>query len=32
MDDCIFCKIVCGEIFFVKVYEDDEVYVFFDLG
>ncbi|EAD1539100.1 HIT family protein, partial [Listeria monocytogenes] len=25
MDDCIFCKIVRGEIPSAKVYEDDEV-------
>lgn len=32
MDDCIFCKIVRGEIPSAKVYEDDEVYAFLDLG
>lgn len=32
MDDCIFCKIVKGEIPSAKVYEDDQVYAFLDLG
>lgn len=32
MDDCIFCKIVRGEIPSAKVYEDDKVYAFLDLG
>lgn len=31
MDNCIFCKIISGEIFLLKVYEDDEVLVFFDI-
>jgi len=30
--DCIFCKIVAGEIPSVKVYENDEVYSFLDIG
>lgn len=30
MDDCIFCKIITGEIPSVKVYEDDEVLAFLD--
>lgn len=30
--DCIFCKIVNGEIFLIKVYEDDRVLVFNDLN
>lgn len=30
--DCIFCKIVSGEIPSSKVYEDDAVYAFLDLG
>ena len=29
-DDCIFCKIIKGEIKSYKVYEDDKVYAFFD--
>ncbi len=32
MDDCIFCKIVKGEIPSVKVYEDDHVYAFEDIN
>ncbi|MDB6273712.1 hypothetical protein PNT60_14465, partial [Listeria monocytogenes] len=32
MDDCIFCKIVRGEIPSAKVYEDDEVICFPQLG
>jgi histidine triad (HIT) family protein len=31
MDDCIFCKIVRGEIPCRKVYEDDEVLAFHDI-
>lgn len=30
--DCVFCKIVEGEIPSAKVYEDDDVYAFLDLG
>ena len=32
MTDCIFCKIVAGEVPSSKVYEDDDVLAFFDLG
>lgn len=32
MDDCIFCKIVKGEIPSTKVYEDDEVLAFNDIN
>ncbi|MCP3966471.1 MAG: HIT family protein [Lentisphaerae bacterium] len=32
MMDCIFCKIVAGEIPSVKVYEDDLVYAFMDIS
>ncbi|WP_163654433.1 HIT family protein [Listeria sp. PSOL-1] len=32
MEDCIFCKIMNGEIPSAKVYEDEEVYAFLDLG
>jgi len=32
MDDCIFCKIVKGEIPSAKVYEDDTVYAFLDIA
>ena len=31
MEDCIFCKIISGEIPSAKVYEDDAVYVFLDI-
>lgn len=31
MDDCIFCKIVAGEIPSKKVYEDDDLYAFHDI-
>lgn len=31
MDDCLFCKIVRGEIPSKKAYEDDEVLVFHDI-
>ena len=31
MDDCLFCKIVRGEIPSRKVYEDDEVFAFHDI-
>ena len=32
MEDCIFCKIVKGEIPSFKVYEDDKVYAFGDIN
>ncbi len=32
MDECIFCKIAAGEIPAEKVYEDDAVVAFRDLG
>ena len=32
MKDCIFCKIINGEIPSKKVYEDDKLYVFLDLN
>lgn len=32
MDNCIFCKIVRGEIPCKKVYEDDEVFAFQDIN
>ncbi|MDX8045716.1 HIT family protein [Gracilibacillus sp. S3-1-1] len=31
-DDCIFCKIVAGEIPSAKVYEDDDVLAFLDIS
>ena len=32
MNDCIFCKIVNGEIPSTKVYEDEDVYAFEDIN
>ncbi len=32
MEDCIFCKILKGEIPSKKVYEDDLVYAFYDIA
>ena len=32
MDNCIFCKIIAGEIPSTKVYEDDRVYAFRDIN
>jgi len=32
MDDCIFCKIVAGEIPSEKLYEDDDVLAFWDIS
>lgn len=32
MTDCIFCKIIAGEIPSTKIYEDDEVLAFLDLS
>ena len=31
MSDCIFCKIIRGEIPSRKIYEDDEIFVFHDI-
>ncbi len=31
MSDCIFCKILAGDIPSTKVFEDDQIYVFKDL-
>ena len=31
-DNCLFCKIIAGEIPSAKVYEDDEVYAFLDIS
>ncbi|WP_208589988.1 HIT family protein [Gracilibacillus suaedae] len=31
-DDCIFCKIVAGDIPSAKVYEDEDVYAFLDIS
>ncbi len=32
MDDCLFCKIIKGEIPSAKIYEDDDVFVFLDIA
>lgn len=32
MSDCLFCKILKGEIPSSKVYEDDNVYAFYDIA
>lgn len=32
MSDCIFCKIIAGEIPSGKVYEDDDVFAFHDIN
>ena len=32
MKDCIFCKIIAGEIPSYKIYEDDKVYAFLDIA
>ena len=32
MDNCIFCKIISGEIPSSKVYEDDKVLAFLDIS
>ena len=31
MEDCIFCKIIKGEIPTNKVYEDEEILAFYDI-
>ena len=30
--DCLFCKIIAGEIPSKKVYEDDDMYAFYDIN
>lgn len=32
MENCIFCKIIAGEIPSYKIYEDDKVYAFLDIA
>ncbi|MBN1776907.1 MAG: histidine triad nucleotide-binding protein [Clostridiales bacterium] len=32
MDDCLFCKILSGEIPSKKIYEDEFTYAFFDIS
>ena len=31
-DDCIFCKIAAGQIHSNKIYEDDSIFAFLDIG
>ena len=31
-DDCLFCKMVAGQIPVTKIYEDDDVFAFLDIG
>lgn len=31
-DDCIFCKMIAGQIPFARIFEDDSVLVFLDIG
>ncbi len=31
MEDCLFCKIIAGEIPSKKVYEDEQCYAFYDI-
>ena len=32
MDDCLFCKIIAGEIPSKKIYEDEYTYAFYDIA
>ena len=32
MDDCLFCKILSGEIPSKKIFENDKVYAFYDIA
>ncbi|MDR1059165.1 MAG: histidine triad nucleotide-binding protein [Treponema sp.] len=32
MKDCLFCKIIAGEIPGKKIYEDDDIYAFHDIA
>jgi len=32
MDNCIFCKIISGEIPCAKIYEDDKIFCFLDIN
>ena len=32
MNNCIFCKIITGELPSVKIYEDEELYAFLDIN
>ena len=32
MQDCLFCKIIAGDILSKKVYEDEQCYAFYDIA
>ncbi len=32
MNDCLFCKIIAGEIPSTKIYEDDKIFIFADIA
>ena len=32
VDDCLFCKMVAGQIPVAKIYEDEDVLSFLDIG
>lgn len=32
MDDCLFCKIIAGDIPSKKIYEDEDTYAFYDIN
>ena len=32
MNDCLFCKIIAGEIPSTKIYEDDTIFIFADIA
>jgi histidine triad (HIT) family protein len=32
IDDCLFCKMVAGQIPVTKIYEDDDILAFLDIG
>ena len=32
MEDCLFCKIIKGEVPSNKVYEDEDIYAFYDIN
>jgi histidine triad (HIT) family protein len=32
MKDCLFCKIISGEVLSKKIYEDDEIMAFYDIN
>ena len=32
MNDCLFCKIIAGDIPSTKIYEDDKIFIFADIA